>query len=44
VRGVLEISEGADVQPTVDNLIHRMQDIGDHLAHFGGYFIMENAR
>ena len=44
VRGVLGIPEGEDVQPTVDNLIHRMQDIGDHLAHFGGYFIMENAR
>jgi hypothetical protein len=44
VRGIFEIPEGADVQPSVDNLIHRLQDIGDHLAHFGGYFIMENAK
>jgi hypothetical protein len=41
VRGVCKIPEGADIQPTVDNLIHRMQSVGDHLAHFGGYFIME---
>jgi len=44
VRGVLAIPEGAPVQPTVDDLIHRMQQVGDHLAHFGGYFIMEYGR
>ena len=43
VRGVFQIPEDADVQPAVDDLIHRLQDIGDHLAHFGGYFVMEEA-
>lgn len=41
VRGVLAIPEGTAVQPAVDNLIHRMQQVGDNLMHFSGYFIME---
>jgi hypothetical protein len=43
VRNVFEISEEADVQKEVDRLMHDMQTVGDYLAEFAGYFIMENA-
>jgi hypothetical protein len=44
MRGILQVPEGTPVQPTVDDLIHRMQQVGDHLAHFSGYMIMEYSR
>jgi hypothetical protein len=43
VRGIFKIPEGADVQKEVDKLIHDIQSVGDDLASFAGYFIMENA-
>jgi hypothetical protein len=43
VRGIFRIPEGADVQKEVDRLIHDIQAVGDDLAAFGGYFILENA-
>jgi hypothetical protein len=43
VRGVFEVPEGADVQEEVTRLIHDLQQVGDHLAQFAGYFIMEHA-
>jgi hypothetical protein len=43
VRDIFKISEGADVQKEVDGLIHDMQAVGDNLAEFSGYFVMENA-
>jgi hypothetical protein len=42
VRGVFQIPEGADVQKEVDKLIHDLQEVGDHLAQFAGFFIMEH--
>ncbi len=43
VRGVFKIPEGADVQKELDAIIHDIQSVGDDLASFAGYFIMENA-
>jgi len=42
VRGIFKIPEGADVQKEVDRLIHDLQEVGDHLAQFAGFFIMEH--
>jgi hypothetical protein len=41
VRGVFQIPEEADVQKELDTLIHDIQAVGDDLAVFAGYFIME---
>jgi hypothetical protein len=43
VRGVFKVPEEADVQKEVDKLIHDIQSVGDDLAQFGGYFVMEYA-
>src|SRR5712664_763420 len=43
VRGIFEIPEGADVQKEVTGLIHDLQEVGDHVAQFAGYFIFEQA-
>jgi hypothetical protein len=43
VREIFKIPEGDDVQKEVDKLIHDIQSVGDDLAAFAGYFIMENA-